>query len=185
MPEYLAPGVFVEEVSYRAKSIEGVSTTTTAFIGATRSGPVDGEPEILTSFAEKEYLRRALEVGASGFLLKGTAAPALAHAVRLAKDGVCTLDAGVVAELAASSVQVDDEAQLRPLLDRLSPREMEVLSLLERGYSNRAIAAQIHYSVATVKNTVRHILEKLEVKSRAQAALLATRAGLIPPEPSG
>lgn len=54
MPEYLAPGVFVEEVSFRAKSIEGVSTTTTGFVGATRYGPIDIEPEIITSLVEYE-----------------------------------------------------------------------------------------------------------------------------------
>lgn len=54
MPEYLAPGVFVEEVSFRAKSIEGVSTTTTGFIGPTRYGPLDIEPEIVTSLVEFE-----------------------------------------------------------------------------------------------------------------------------------
>jgi phage tail sheath protein FI len=54
MPEYLAPGVFVEEVSYRAKSIEGVSTTTTGFVGATRYGPIDIEPDVITSLVEYE-----------------------------------------------------------------------------------------------------------------------------------
>ena len=54
MPEYLAPGVFIEEVSYRAKSIEGVSTTTTGFIGPTRYGPTDVEPDIITSLVEYE-----------------------------------------------------------------------------------------------------------------------------------
>jgi len=54
MPEYLAPGVYVEEVSFRAKSIEGVSTTTTGFIGPTRYGPLDIEPEIVTSLVEFE-----------------------------------------------------------------------------------------------------------------------------------
>lgn len=54
MPEYLAPGVFVEEVSYRAKSIEGVSTTTTGFIGPARYGPIDLEPDIITSLVEFE-----------------------------------------------------------------------------------------------------------------------------------
>ena len=56
MPEYLAPGVFVEEVSYRAKSIEGVSTTTTGFVGATRYGPIDLEPDIVTSLVEFERI---------------------------------------------------------------------------------------------------------------------------------
>jgi phage tail sheath protein FI len=54
MPEYLAPGVFVEEVSYRAKSIEGVSTTTTGMVGPTRYGPLDLEPDVLTSLVEFE-----------------------------------------------------------------------------------------------------------------------------------
>ncbi len=54
MPEYLAPGVFVEEVSYRAKSIEGVSTTTTGFVGPTLFGPTDLEPEVITSLVEFE-----------------------------------------------------------------------------------------------------------------------------------
>jgi phage tail sheath protein FI len=54
MPEYLAPGVYVEEVSYRSKSIEGVSTTTTGFVGPTRYGPFDLEPDLITSLAEFE-----------------------------------------------------------------------------------------------------------------------------------
>src|SRR4051794_34768211 len=54
MPEYLAPGVYVEEVSFRAKSIEGVSTTTTGFVGPTRYGPVDLEPDVITSLVEFE-----------------------------------------------------------------------------------------------------------------------------------
>src|SRR5688572_3311473 len=56
MPEYLAPGVYVEETSYRAKSIEGVSTTTTAFVGPARYGPIEGEPELLTSLVEFERI---------------------------------------------------------------------------------------------------------------------------------
>jgi phage tail sheath protein FI len=56
MPEYLAPGVYVEEVSYRSKSIEGVSTTTTGFIGPTRYGPIDLEPDIITSVIEFERI---------------------------------------------------------------------------------------------------------------------------------
>lgn len=50
MPEYLAPGVYIEETSFRSKSIEGVGTSTTGFVGATRYGPVEGEPELMTSF---------------------------------------------------------------------------------------------------------------------------------------
>src|SRR5688500_2339141 len=56
MPEYLAPGVYVEETSFRAKSIEGVSTSTTAFVGPTRRGPVNGTPELVTSYADFERI---------------------------------------------------------------------------------------------------------------------------------
>ena len=66
MPEYLAPGVFIEETSYRAKSIEGVSTTTTGFVGASRYGPIDLDPEIITSIVEFEQTfggRRPLDWG--------------------------------------------------------------------------------------------------------------------------
>ena len=56
MPEYLAPGVYVEETSFRSKSIEGVSTTTTGFIGPTRYGPTDLEPDIITSLGEFERI---------------------------------------------------------------------------------------------------------------------------------
>ena len=54
MPEYLAPGVFIEETSFRTKSIEGVSTTTTGFVGPTRYGPLDIDPDIITSLVEFE-----------------------------------------------------------------------------------------------------------------------------------
>jgi phage tail sheath protein FI len=66
MPEYLAPGVYVEEVSFRSKSIEGVSTTTTGFIGPTRFGPVDIAPDVITSLVEFERLygdRQPLDFG--------------------------------------------------------------------------------------------------------------------------
>src|SRR5678815_2787473 len=56
MPEYLAPGVYMEETSYRSKSIEGVSTTTTGFIGPARTGPVALEPDIVTSVGEFEEI---------------------------------------------------------------------------------------------------------------------------------
>ena len=79
MPEYLAPGVFVEEVSFRQKTIEGVSTSTTGFVGPTRFGPTAGEPPLLTSFADFERIYGGLDPIRPG----GTErANFLAHAVR-------------------------------------------------------------------------------------------------------
>lgn len=88
MPEYLAPGVFVEETSFRAKSIEGVGTSTTGFVGLTRKGPIGGTPEIITSFGDFERIYGGLTNLALGTL----DAPDpknlnyLAHAVRVYFD---------------------------------------------------------------------------------------------------
>ena len=79
MPEYLVPGVYVEEVSFRAKTIEGVSTSIAGFIGPTRFGPVGGEPELLTRFADFERIYGGID----GLQLDGTETDnSLAHAVR-------------------------------------------------------------------------------------------------------
>jgi phage tail sheath protein FI len=79
MPEYLAPGVYVEETSFRQKTIEGVSTSTAAFVGPARFGPTEGEPELLTSFADFERIYGGLDELEHG----GTRTPNfLAHAVR-------------------------------------------------------------------------------------------------------
>ena len=79
MPEYLAPGVYIEEVSFRAKTIEGVSTSTAGFVGPARYGPTSGEPELLTSFADFERIYGGLDPLEYG----GVAMPNyLAHGVR-------------------------------------------------------------------------------------------------------
>jgi len=81
MPEYLAPGVYVEETSYRSKTIEGVSTSTAGFVGPARFGPTEGEPELLTGFADFERIYGGLDMlnftGESGKTHNY-----LAHAVR-------------------------------------------------------------------------------------------------------
>jgi hypothetical protein len=83
MPEYLAPGVFVEETSFRAKSIEGVSTTTTGFIGPAAYGPVTLEPDIITSLTEYERVYDPFRPGAElEFEDMGTAPNHLWHGVR-------------------------------------------------------------------------------------------------------
>src|SRR5687767_10791239 len=80
MPEYLAPGVYVEEVSYRSKSIEGVSTTTTGFVGPTRYGPTTGEPPLLTSFTDFERIYGGLD--SLVYATETTLVNYMAHAVR-------------------------------------------------------------------------------------------------------
>jgi len=81
MPEYLAPGVFVEETSFRQKTIEGVSTSTTGFVGPCRFGPTDGEPELLTSFSDFERIYGGIDQYNFKNVTKNTH-NYLAHAVR-------------------------------------------------------------------------------------------------------
>lgn len=78
MPEYLAPGVYIEETSYRSKTIEGVSTSTAGFIGPTCFGPINGEPELLTSFSDFERIYGGLDQLTYGTKIHNY----LAHAVR-------------------------------------------------------------------------------------------------------
>ena len=84
MPEYLAPGVYVEEVSFRPKSIEGVSTSTCAFVGPTRKGPLSGTPEVITSYGEFERMYGGLSnlSFASATDSNPQATNYMAHAVR-------------------------------------------------------------------------------------------------------
>ena len=84
MPEYLAPGVYVEEVSFRSESIEGVSTSTAGFVGPTRYGPVGGVPELLTSFADFDRIYGGIDLLAFGAADNVTTAMPnfMAHAVR-------------------------------------------------------------------------------------------------------
>lgn len=78
MPEYLAPGVYVEETSFRPKTIEGVSTSTTGFVGPTRYGPTEGKPELITSFTQFERIYGGLDP----LFYQESRANYMAHAVR-------------------------------------------------------------------------------------------------------
>lgn len=82
MPEYLAPGVYVEETSYRSKTIEGVSTSTAGFVGPARFGPIYGEPELLTSFTDFERIYGGLDQLSFTDSVSGKTHNYLAHAVR-------------------------------------------------------------------------------------------------------
>jgi DNA-binding NarL/FixJ family response regulator len=129
---------------------------------------------VLTSFTDDEKLLPALQAGAAGYLLK-TAEPAdLARAVRAAHAGDALLDPAVAARLLAS---IAEPAGAGPR-DALTPREREVLALIGRGFANKRIALELGIAEKTVKTHVGHVLAKLGVSDRTQAALHAARAGL-------
>jgi DNA-binding NarL/FixJ family response regulator len=132
---------------------------------------------VLTSFLDDDKLLPALRAGAAGYLLKNAQPHELARAVRLAYAGEALLDPVVAARLVESLATSEED---RPL-DRLTPREREVLELIGRGFPNKRIAQRLDVSEKTVKTHVGHVLAKLGVSDRTQAAVFAVRAGLLEP----
>jgi NarL family two-component system response regulator LiaR len=134
---------------------------------------------VLTSYADDERLLPAIRAGAAGYLLKNVQPMELARAVRAAHAGETLLDPVVATRLVETIAQAPEQT---PPDDRLTPREREVLELLARGLSNKRIALELGVAEKTVKTHVSHVLEKLAVSDRTQAALYAVRAGLLGPK---
>ena len=130
---------------------------------------------VLTSFTDDAKLLPAVQAGAAGYLLKNAQPRELARAVRAAHAGEAVLDPHVAARLLDSIARPADRAPG----EELTPREREVLGLLGRGFSNKRIALELGIAEKTVKTHVGHVLAKLGVADRTQAALHAARAGLV------
>jgi len=131
---------------------------------------------VLTSFLDDDKLLPALRAGAAGYLLKNAEPREVVRAVRTAHAGETLLDPVVAARL-VETLAADDRGDP---LDRLTPREREVLVLIGRGFANKRIALELGLAEKTVKTHVGHVLGKLGVSDRTQAAVLAVRAGLVP-----
>jgi two-component system response regulator DesR len=121
---------------------------------------------ILTTFARPGYLRRALDVGASGYLLKDAPSAQLAEAIRRVAAGGRAVDATLAAE-----------AWTEP--DPLTDRERQVLRLSDDGLSGDAIASQLKLSEGTVRNYLSEAIGKLGARNRAEAARLARQKGWL------
>ncbi len=130
---------------------------------------------ILTSFSETERLNAALEAGASGYVLKDAGPAELHTALRAAMRDEVYLDTAVAGKLTrqmrgpATGLRV------------LTAREKEVLLLVAQGRSNQEIADELYISERTARSHVSHMLNKLGLTSRTQAALVAVKEGLVPP----
>src|SRR4051794_35682350 len=131
----------------------------------------------LTSFTDEETLLPALQAGAAGYLLKNVQPSELHRAILAAHAGEALLDPVVAARLLDAIARPPGAPAAAP--DRLTPREREVLELLARGYANKRIARELGVAEKTVKTHVGHVLAKLGVSDRTQAALLAVREGLV------
>jgi DNA-binding NarL/FixJ family response regulator len=135
---------------------------------------------ILTTFDVDEHVYEALRAGASGFLLKDVPADQLAHAIRVAAAGEALLAPSVTRRLIAAFARPAAPAPVPVTgLGDLTPREVEVLTLLAEGLSNAEIATRLFVGEATVKTHVARILTKLGVRDRVQAVIAAFRSGLV------
>ena len=132
---------------------------------------------VLTSFADDDRLLPAIQAGAAGYLLKNADPQEVVRAVRAAHAGEALLDPAVAARLVDAIAQPAGSEPAEPL----TPREREVLALIARGLSNKLIARELGIAEKTVKTHVGHLLAKLGVTDRTQAALHAVRTGLVEP----
>lgn len=137
---------------------------------------------VLTTFGEDEYVYEALRAGASGFLLKDAPPEELVAAIRAVARGDALLGAAVTRQVIESYVRTRPAAKVpEGIRERLTPREIEVLTLVARGLSNGEIADRLVVSEATVKTHVARLLMKLDLRDRVQAVVLAYECGLAQP----
>jgi len=134
---------------------------------------------VLTSFDDEEDVVSVLDAGAVGYLLKDASPAALLQALRDVGHGQTVLDSGVARRLVRTNNTAPQPAEALP---QLSEREMAVLKLMARGFSNRQIASELWISEPTVKTHVSHILRKMEMTDRTKAVVEAIRLGVVTPE---
>jgi DNA-binding NarL/FixJ family response regulator len=132
---------------------------------------------ILTSSESNEHLYEAVSIGASGFLLKSLDASELFHLLDGVKRGEAVMTRAMAARLmkgvASRLTQSENEADL------LTEREIDVLKLVAKGFSNPQISKELSVTVNTVKSHIKSILDKLNVENRTQAATYALQHGLV------
>lgn len=161
----LAPDVVLMDLLMPV--MDGIAAT-----AAIRRELPDTEVVALTSVLEDASVVDALRAGAIGYLLKDTEAHELRRAIKAAAAGQVQLSPKAAARLMRDTTPAQ-------ALEPLTERETDVLRLLAQGQSNKQIAHDLNIGEQTVKTHVKHVLEKLGVSSRTQAALYAVRMGLV------
>lgn len=137
---------------------------------------------ILTTFELDEYVYEALRAGASGFMLKRAPAADLVSAIRVVAAGEALLAPSVTRRLLDQFArQPEPRKQDVAALDELTEREREVFELIAQGLSNAEIAERLVLSEGTVKTHVKHIFDKLALRDRTQAVILAYELGVVRP----
>ena len=178
LAQQLRPDVVVMDI--RMPVLDGIAATRRL---TAQGGDEPAKVLALTTFDLDEYVVEALRAGASGFLLKDATAEELVHAVRVIAAGDALLAPAVTRRL------LDRYARRLPpatsgeseVLAGTTKRELAVLRLVARGYSNAQIGQALHVAETTVKSHVGHLLAKLGLTDRVQLVVLAYESGLIQP----
>jgi DNA-binding NarL/FixJ family response regulator len=141
---------------------------------------------ILTTFDLDEYVYEALRAGASGFVLKDDPPEQLIAAIRIIAAGDALLSPAITKRVIKQFTRISRPAPSKAF-DDLTERELDVFRMIARGLSNREIGRELYISETTVKTHITHILQKLNLRDRVQAVVLAHDTGLFdtdgPPPP--
>jgi len=149
-------------------------------IEATRQISAATRVVILTTYELDEYVFDALAAGASAFLLKASPPEDLLRAIRVVASGDALLAPSVTKRLIEQFAHRPERAARgAKRLEELTSRELDVLKEVARGLTNAEIAASLHVAETTVKTHVAHVLDKLQLRDRVQAVILAYEAGLV------
>lgn len=130
---------------------------------------------ILTAYDDEPYVMAVLQAGANGYVLKTAKTEELIRAVREVHEGKATLDSTVTRKLMTALFKRPEKTLVEPLTER----ELDVLRLAAKGYTNKAIGVQLGISDRTVQGHLAHIFAKLQASSRTEAVMRAVSLGLI------
>ena len=171
MAERFNPAVVLMDI--RMPEIDGLEATR-RILAANHAARI----LILTTFGLDEYVYEALRAGASGFVLKDDPAEQLISAVRTVAAGNALLSPAITKRVIRQFTRIRRLAPPKEL-GELTEREREILRLIATGLSNAEIGRELYISETTVKTHVTHILQKLGLRDRVQAVVLAYQAGLF------
>lgn len=146
----------------RMPKCDGV-TATKEIIDNTKTNVI-----ILTTFDEDEYIQKALEYGAKGYLLKNTNPTEIINAIKVVHSGNCVLQSGVMDKLKVSESNKGDKEILN---GDLTEREKEIIKSISKGFNNKQIGKELFISEGTVKNYISSILNKCKLEHRTQIAI--------------
>ena len=168
------PGVILMDI--RMPELDGLEATRRIL-----AGDADARILVLTTFDLDEYVYEALRAGASGFVLKDDSPEQLIAAIRTVAGGDALLSPTITKRVIQKFARMPRPAPPKEL-DQLSERELEVFRLMARGLSNGEIAQELYISETTVNTHVTHILQKLGLRDRVQAVVLAYQTGVFEAE---